>query len=293
MTGIIPACTLPPIRGEIFSSGWRMQRHMGARIFPDIIPRTVVNKADLDEDALNRPDTVKGTLTVRNAALRPWTADNYDLSLEYYTQGGGMFSAGVFVKDINEIFGQEVRLATLSDLNEAGLDPRYVGWNLSTMFNSGDARITGAEINIRQSLRRLGSWGGHFTVFANATKLKLDGHQQASFTSFIPESGNWGASFSGRRLTVTARWNYRGLDRRSAQLVYGPDGYEFYKARVTLDMNMAYQLTSRLSVAASINNVFNTPQTFLRYGSATPDYARQFRLSDYGVQFAVALKGTF
>lgn len=261
--------------------------------FSDIIPRTVINEADLVEDVINRPDAIKGTLTVRNSALEPWTADNYDLSLEYYTQSGGLLSAGVFVKEIDDFFGAEVRLATLADLNAAGLDPRYVGWNLSTMFNAGNARISGAEFNVRQSLRSLGTWGSYFTVFANATKLKLEGHQQASFTSFIPESGNWGVSFGRKRITATARWNYRGLDRRIAQLAYGPDGYEYYKQRIKLDLNMAYKLTPRVSVAANINNVLNTPHTVLRYGSSTPDYARQFRYSNYGVEFAVGIKGSF
>jgi outer membrane receptor protein involved in Fe transport len=86
---------------------------------------------------------VKGTITVRNTALKPWTADNFDLSFEYYTADGGVFSAGVFRKEIRNFFGTSVRLATAETLAELGLDPRYVGWNLNTKFNSGDARITG------------------------------------------------------------------------------------------------------------------------------------------------------
>ena len=31
-------------------------------------------------------------LTVRNTGLQPWTADNYDLSLEYYFGRGGVAS---------------------------------------------------------------------------------------------------------------------------------------------------------------------------------------------------------
>ena len=36
-------------------------------------------------------------------------------------------------------------------------------------FNAGDARITGAEINLRQNLRLLGKWGSYFTLFVNGT----------------------------------------------------------------------------------------------------------------------------
>ena len=38
-------------------------------------------------------DAIRGTIDIRNSGLKPWTADNYDLSLEYYTAQGGVFSA--------------------------------------------------------------------------------------------------------------------------------------------------------------------------------------------------------
>src|SRR5690606_35360552 len=62
--------------------------------FVDIIPRTIVNQGDLDEEELLDPTAVRGTLNIRNTGLKPWTADNYDFSLEYYTRQGGLFSAG-------------------------------------------------------------------------------------------------------------------------------------------------------------------------------------------------------
>jgi iron complex outermembrane receptor protein len=261
--------------------------------FTEIIPRATINESNLSAEQLEDPTIVRGTITVRNMGLRPWSADNYDLSLEYYTQQGGLFSAGVFLKEIKDFFGNAVKLATASDLVEVGLDSRYVGWNLSTKFNSGDARVSGVEFNLRQSLREFGRWGSYFTVFANATKLELQGNREASFTSFIPKSGNWGATFNRKQVTLTTRWNYRGQDRRSAQLQFGPDGFEYYRARTTLDVNLGYQLTRRLALAASINNLFNEPLVLLRYGADTPAYARQYQTQYFGVQFAVGLKGTY
>ena len=37
--------------------------------------------------------------------LKPWTAQNYDLSAEYYTDNGGLVTAGVFRKDLRDFFG--------------------------------------------------------------------------------------------------------------------------------------------------------------------------------------------
>jgi iron complex outermembrane receptor protein len=261
--------------------------------FPDVIPNTIVRENDLTDEQLNDPSVIRGSITVANIGLRPWTADNYDLSIEYYTPQGGIFTGGVFMKDIKNFFGSAVRLATAADLEEVGLDARYVGWNLSTKFNAGDARITGAEFNLRHSLRNLGAWGSYFTVFANGSKLKLEGNQQADFTSFIPTSGNWGVSFSRKQLLLMAKWNHRGLDKRAAQPAFGPDAFQYIKGRTVLDLNAAYQLTKRWSISASVGNIFNVPQILLNYGSATPGYARQVRSTQSGVTFGAGLRGSF
>ncbi len=261
--------------------------------FSDIIPRAVATGLDLDDDDPTPPATGRGTLTIRNPALKPWTADNFDLSAEYYTANGGLLSAGVFRKDLQNFFGDASRFATPELLAEMGLDPRYLNWNIVTKFNSGDARITGGELNVKQNLRMLGQWGSYFTLFANGTKLQLDGNPGASFTSFIPKSGNWGATFARKRVTFTARWNYRGLDKRAPMAAYGPNGYEYIEARTALDVNGSFQLTKRLSVVASANNIFNKPLKFLRYGDLTPNYARQYAEQEYGIQMAVGLRGSF
>lgn len=262
--------------------------------FSDIIPRTVINERDLTQEQLEDPNVIKGTITVRNAGLRPWTADNYDLSLEYYSRSGGLFSAGVFLKEIRNFFGNAVRVATLADLYEVGIDdPRYVGWNLSTKFNAGDARVSGADFNIRHSLRPLGSWAAPFTVFANGTYLKLEGNQQAQFASFIPKSANWGVSYTRQRLAVVAMWNYRGLNKRGAQPAFGPDAFEYFDPVTKMDLSLSYQFSRRLSFIASLNNVFNQSTELVRYGSQTPAYARQNRTEEFGTGISVGIKGSF
>ncbi len=270
-------------------------RTYGRPNFGAIIPSATFNEADLSEDQIiNDPSISRGNITVTNTGLRPWTADNYDLSVEHYSKSGGLFSAGIFLKEIRDFFGTSQRLATAADAETLGLDARYIGWTVSSTFNSGDAEILGAEVNVRHSLRGLGRWGANFTVFANATKLELRGNQQASFDSFIPESANWGVSFNWKRFSTVAKWNYRGLDKRIPSINFGPDGYQYYKARTTLDLNLAYEISRRLTLAASINNVFYAPtQIYMDYGSQTPAYARQSRIYKNGIPISLTLKGTF
>lgn len=261
--------------------------------FPDVIPSATIREADLGERELADPNVIKGDITVTNTALKPWTAHNFDLSLEYYTQQGGIFSAGVFLKEISNFFGNEVRVATAADLEEIGLDSRYVGWNLQSKFNSGDARIRGVEVNVRQSLRTLGSWGRYFTVFANATKLELEGNPHAAFDQFLPKTANWGFTFTWKRLTVMPKWNYRGLNRLTSAPGFAPDAYQYNEASTILDLSASYRITPRLTLTMSVNNFFNEPRVRLRYGAQTPEYARHFQIYDYGAIFSVGLKGSF
>lgn len=292
--GYYPSLHLNYNVNERFITRLAYAKTYGRPNFNEVIPNATINEADLNQEQLDNPSIPHGTITVRNTGLQPWTADNYDLSLEYYTDQGGIFSAGVFRKDIQDFFGNLVKIATAEDLQQIGMDERYVGWNLSTKFNSGDARITGIEFNVRHSLRQLSSWGRYFTVFANATKLNLKGNPYASFSSFIPKTANWGVSFNWRRVSITTKWNYRGLNQLTPLPALGPDGFVYLKARTTLDMNVGYQISKRLSLVGSVNNVFNVvPLTQLRYASDTPVYSRQSTASEYGLAFAVGVKGSF
>lgn len=261
--------------------------------FSDIIPTVTVQEADLDDSQLNDPSISHGNITVTNTGLKPWSADNYDLSVEYYTQQGGLLSAGVFRKEISDFFGTEVRVATQADLDIVGLDSRYVGWNLTSQFNSGDATVSGIEFNVRQSLRMLGNWGSHFTVFANATHLRLQGNPYASFRNFIPDTRNVGVAFKWKRLTVMPRLNYRGLNKLVAQPAFGPDGFQYIKERYIVDLSIGYQLTPRLSLTGAVNNVLNDRLTQMHYSSQTPEYARQSLVGEYGATFSVGIRGTF
>ncbi|MDO8540218.1 MAG: TonB-dependent receptor [Opitutaceae bacterium] len=261
--------------------------------FINIVPNTTVNETDFD-DNIPDPDGVPGRITSRNTGLRPWTGDNYDLSLEYYTEHGGLLSAGVFLKDIQGFFGTDVRLATAADLELLGMDPRYIGWQISTRFNQpGTARVSGVEFNVRHPLRPLGAWGRHLQVFANATKLRLEGSRDSDFSGFIPKSANWGIDFSRKPFNVMLKWNYRGLQRLSRVAALGPDAFEYAKSRTRLDVNVDYQLRPNLFLYTTVQNIFDVPETLLRYGSATPGYAHVFQVLTTGVQLSLGVKGTF
>ncbi|MSU48944.1 MAG: hypothetical protein EXS37_07650 [Opitutus sp.] len=259
--------------------------------FSSIVPNASITENDVDEGA--DPSVVRGTISVRNTGLKPWTAENYDLSAEYYTENGGLISAGVFRKDITDFFGTLQTFATAEVLDDFGLDPRYLGWMLNSTINSGSARVSGLELNVRQSLASVGKFGRYFTVFANATKLKLEGSRTADFNRFIPWSMNWGITFTKNPFSVSAKWHHRGEQNRGPSTGLGPDAIQFQDGRTTLDINLTYQATKRISLFVNSRNVTNVWFNQSRYQADTPDYAKRNSTNSYGAQWALGVKGTF
>jgi len=261
--------------------------------FSRIIPNATISEANLTELQYNDPSVVRGTITIRNTALKPWTAKNYDVSLEYYTDQGGLVTVGVFRKDLKNFFANIVKPATAADLQELGFEPAYVGWTLSTQMNTDSARVDGLALNLKQSLGRLGSWGRYFSVFANSTSLKLIGSRETDFTSFIKSSANWGFNFTRERFDFMARWNYRGEQKGAAITALGPDAFRYTGATTMLDLNADYRFKKQLSFFISVRNVFNLDRLQFGRGSQTPEYAKQNFTREYGTQYTAGIKGTF
>jgi TonB-dependent receptor len=260
--------------------------------FAEIIP-TLQERED-DPAGITNPGVALGRVTTSNTGLKPWSADNYDLSLEYYTRQGGVFSLGLFRKEIDNFFGNFAKIATLEELNALGLDARYVGWEVLSKVNAGNARISGFEFNFKHDLDRLGAWGKHFTVFVNGTKLKLQGNREADFLGYIPDSANWGVTFRRNPITFVARWNYRGKYQAGTFTTMGPDAYHYnWSKKPTLDLNLDYSVHRKISFFANAKNVFNEKSLGSRYGSETPEYAKLFQPASVGVVISVGIKGTF
>jgi iron complex outermembrane recepter protein len=260
----------------------------GRANFGEIIPSATVNEFDTED-----PNAIGGTISVTNPGLQPWKAHNYDVSVEYYTEHGGMFSVGAFRKDVEGFFITRTKTATAADLELLNLDARYVGWQLTTKFNAGAARISGLEFNVRHSLAPLGAWGRPFSVFANGAKIDIDDNRQPGFSANITESLNWGITTTWRRVTLMAKWNYRGLQRQGAIPALGPDAYQWDTPRTTLDLNLDLRVSSRLAFFASARNALGENPVLHRYGSQTPEYAQQFRVNKHGAQYNLGMKGTF
>src|SRR5688572_9525591 len=194
------------------------------------------------------------------------SADNYDVSLEFYTAQGGMFSVGAFRKDVSDFFASVTRIAEAADLQELQLDPQYLGWEIVTLRNGGTARTNGFEFSLQHSLQPLGRWGQPFQVFVNGSKLDVSGAQSGEFTGFLPRGLNWGFTYNQKRLKVTTRWNYKGQRLSSVVPALGPDGAQYFSAITTMDMNVEFRVSPRLAIFCNTQNLTGASERLERFG---------------------------
>lgn len=262
---------------------------LGRPDYADIIPNVSYSA---DENPEN-----PGIIRVSNTGLKPWTADNYDLSLEYYFGRGGVASIGVFQKDLQDFWGTSNQQVTPAMLQEFGLDAQYSEWTVSTQINVGKARISGAEFNLVRQLDFLPEWGRNFSVSANGTLLHLEGGNAADFRRFIPKAGNLSLSWNRAPVSARVTWNYRGRQKNGPQTgnQYGANNgfWEYYDSRYNVDANLEYTFSRRFRLFANARNILNQPQVLERYSAASARYATGYRHEEFGIQIAVGLKGTF
>jgi hypothetical protein len=149
----------------------------------------------------------------------------------------------------------------------------------------------------------LPAWVRDFSVSANGTMLHLEGANGADFRRFISKSGNLSLSWNKRPVSARINWNYRGRQKNAAvtgaqyDLAGTPAGsgnfFEYYDSRYNIDVNFEYTWSKRLKVFANARNILNQPQTLERYSNASASYANGFREEEFGVQYAIGVKGTF
>jgi TonB-dependent receptor len=279
-------------------------RTFGRPDFSNILPNVRINDTSVvaTDDVGDIPAY---TVIATNTGLKPWTADCYDLSLEYYMPRklGGMISVGAFEKDLKDFWVNSTRPVSSEDVSNFGLPDTYVGtFTLQTTENGGNAKVTGGELNIVQPLKFLPWYFSNLSLTANYTKLHLSGPNNADFSRFIEQAGNLGLTYKQSPVMLMVKLNYRGQQRVSSQTgaQYEPNTkapvngfYEYYAPRMNLDVNAEYKLTNHLSLFCNARNILNKAQDLRHINAVTPSYAQLYRREIFGVQLAAGIKGSW
>jgi TonB-dependent receptor len=249
---------------------------------------------------VSEPTAAQPTISVNNTGLKPWTGDNFDLSLETYAVKGGSGSIGIFRKDIRDFFGSVISDATPELVSLYGLpaDPLYLNYDVATRTNVGRVRIIGYEFGYTQSLLFLPAWASGLQVFLNATRLELSGSNTADFEGYAPRDYAGGINLVRPRYSVKLSFTYQGETQQNAvaaSVANGiPPGTFQYKARVLrVGLNAQYSFSPRLAAYGSINNL--NGRGFVignrRYAADTPEHMRTRRQQELGATVILGIKG--
>jgi len=263
-------------------------RTIGRPNFPEIIPGMTVT----DPDA---PTTNK-VITVVNSALRPWTANNYDLTLEMYELKGAVASASYFRKDLKDFFGSTRVPATVAALSEFGFSDDYLDYDIVTKRNVGAATLSGVELSYRQSLGALAAWGKGIQAFANVTLMDLSGPNAADFAGFSPRTIQWGVSYTRPKFSARVNVNQNKWRRNSptaASATIRPNSYNYFAPQVKVDATVSYMFSRHYAVYFDARNLSGTPQRRGNWSPDTPGYARVDILQYPAAAFTLGIKGDF
>ena len=242
------------------------------------------------------PAVANPTATIVNSGLKPWTADNYDLSLETYTLKGATVALSLFKKDITGFFSSTQIPATSALLQSYGLGDEYLNYTIITQTNGGDASIEGYEASWRQSLYFLPSWAKGFSTYVNATIAHVSGNDAAAFTPFAHKNINWGASYARRGFTF--RWNVAYAYKVTGALVAAsatiPAGTASYVApQITQDWSFQYKFSKRFSFYGSARNWNGANKRTERAGPGTPAWTRPQSYQNFGTLVTLGVRTEF
>jgi iron complex outermembrane recepter protein len=231
------------------------------------------------------------TVTLDNPSLKPQFADSYDLSLEYYLKPMGLFSVGLFRKDLTDfVFRQEVGVVGAGPDN--GYDGQYAGYDIITNGNGGKGRVDGLELSYLQQLTFLPGALRGFTVLLNYTHLRASGdYGQTSggtggLVGFVPDTANARLSYKYRWFAPYLQWSYVGRSLGSFDPL--PQLQSHRLERRVVNAGFSLKLPRNLEFFFDLANLFDEPQRTTHFVSGT-------RMSTYynGTFVSFGLNGRF
>jgi TonB-dependent receptor len=236
-----------------------------------LIPRTTVNYDNQ-------------TVSSSNPSLEPQTARNYDLSMEYYFEPAGMFTAGVFQKEIKKfIYNAPGRVIGSGADNGFGGD--YSGYTYTTQENGGFAKVKGLELGYNQQFTFLPGLLKGLGAYANLTRMQAEGNYGAGsaislvpnprIAGFNPFIANVGISYLRNPWNLRVSYNYRGkyltgFNANESRATYA-------HARPQVDIKTLYNINRHYSVYLDIVNVLMNPDRQTEFGYGRPQTTHLMR----------------
>lgn len=247
--------------------------------FRQLVPGDMANLAD-------------NALTQGNPNLKNTLSDNFDLMAEYYLQGAGIISAGVYYKNIKDFIVD----AHLTNQTVNGREWK----DFYRAVNAGNAYVLGVEAAIQTDLGFISPVLKNFGIYLNYT---FNLSQITSLTDPIfagrdvtglglpgtpKHVVNASIYYENKFLSAAVSYNFADsfLDNEEMGATAFTDRY--YDKVNYLDVNVSVKATKWLTVFAEVNNLLNQP---LRYYQGVS--GRVMQAEYYGIKGQLGVKIKF
>ena len=275
--GYLAATPARQVAAENTYEDWLPSFNLAATVSKDVVLRVaaakVMARPQLGNLSPGGTLSTTGTFsyTGGNPALKPFRADTFDASAEWYHSKEAFVGLGLFQKNIKSYI-QTVRSNV--PYNQTGLPlsllpPGMTGdevFAVTSPVNTNGGRLTGFEINIQQPFSFLPGIGKHFGVLLNYTQVKSKIEYVVSPTSIATVSDDL-INLSPRSFNATLFYDdgkfsarVSGSQReRFLTRVPGQNNNDVEGKNKTLnvDMQVSYKITPNLDVTLEGVNLTN------------------------------------
>lgn len=250
-------------------SFWLPGIHLRHELIPNLILRESYNRSygrpRLSELTGGRFVNADGDITDGNSNLKPAVSDNYDAQVEYYTNSGGLYSIGVFYKDISDF--SYTQTYNFNDLDANGtpiFDPDG-DLEYEVPMNGSTAKNYGIELIARQRFGFLpgalrGLSAGISATFADSEATYPNRNDDRD----LPVPG-----FSKFMFTGTVEWAWRGFNVRGDYryrdayiegLGDSIESDEFFDVEQRVDLEGSYTFGNGVEAIATVTNLTDEAQ---------------------------------
>jgi TonB-dependent receptor len=276
---------------------WLPGIHLRHELMPNLILRESYNRSygrpRRSELASGRFINEDGDIVDGNPNLQPAVSENFDAQAEYYTKTGGLYSVGVFYKDISNFSYDRVYAFNELDTNGIPIPDEDGDFEYEVPTNGTSAKNYGVELIARQRLVFLPGALRGLTAGVSATFTETEAnYPDRTDRDDLPLPG-----FSDFLFTATLEWAWKGFNARAdyinrSDYVEGLgsdiESDEFFGPEERLDLSASYRFGSGLRVFGNVINV--TDESQFSYQGYEP-FAEDANLT--GRKFTFGLGYTF
>jgi len=249
-------------------------------------PRDAAPTSSIQEpQALVPPADPVYTITLGATDLKPYTADSYDLSLEWYNRPGGLFAIAAYEKDVDDYIGPitdqgvlcpangivngvDYGLGTLSIVGTncfssntfigAGGAPVNARVLVSGQTNQSPIKVRGLELSVQQNFDFLPGFLSHLGGAANYSRTDIDGEDAAGNPITLPSVSKHNLNLIGyyetKRFGVRVVYNRRGKYDLAAGNSFVGDARQVME-RSQVDASASINITDNISFSVDAFNL--------------------------------------